>query len=147
MMATKLSFISKRAREDKRMSFNNLMHLVNERNLHECFARLKKDKAPGVDSLTLEEYGENLKENVESLVYRMRRLSYRPQPVRRVYIPKAGGKHRPLGIPAVEDKLVQIRCCLPEYWRPYGRRILCLSPLGFVPAVVVTRHWLDWIKS
>ncbi len=108
MMATKLSFISKRAREDKRMSFNNLMHLVNERNLHECFARLKKGKAPGVDSLTLEEYGENLKENEESLVYRMRRLSYRPQPVRRVYIPKAGGKHRPLGIPTVEDKLVQM---------------------------------------
>jgi RNA-directed DNA polymerase len=56
MMATKLSFISKKAREDKQMKFNNLMHLVNEGNLCECFTRLKKGKAPGVDKVSLEEY-------------------------------------------------------------------------------------------
>jgi RNA-directed DNA polymerase len=108
MMATKLSFISKRAREDKRMKFNNLMHLVNEYNLHECFTRLKKGKAPGVDRMSLEEYSEDLQENVKELVHRMKRMSYRPQPVRRTYIPKSKSKLRPLGIPTIEDKLVQL---------------------------------------
>jgi len=108
MMVTKLGLISKRAREDKGMTFNNLMHLVNEGNLKECFARLKKGKAPGVDKLKLEDYGEKLEENLRDLVYRMKRMSYRPQPVRRVYIPKSLGKLRPLGIPTVEDKLVQM---------------------------------------
>jgi RNA-directed DNA polymerase len=108
MMATKLSFISKRAREDKRVKFNNLMHLVNERNLQECFGRLKKGKAPGVDKMTVEDYGKNLQENVNGLVQRMKRLSYRPQPVRRTYIPKSKTKLRPLGIPTIEDKMVQM---------------------------------------
>lgn len=108
MMATKLSFISKKAREDKQMKFNNLMHLVNERNLCECFTRLKKGKAPGVDKVSLEEYGNNLHGNVEELVRRMKQMSYRPQPVRRTYIPKSKGRLRPLGIPTVEDKLVQM---------------------------------------
>ncbi|MCP4461052.1 MAG: group II intron reverse transcriptase/maturase [Cytophagales bacterium] len=106
-METKLSFISKRAREDKRMKFNNLMHLINASNLQECFAGLQKDKAPGVDNMSLEDYGKNLQENVEGLVHRMKHMSYRPQPVRRTYIPKSKGKLRPLGIPTIEDKLVQ----------------------------------------
>lgn len=108
MMVTKLSLISKKAREDKRQKFNNLMHLVNERNLCECFKRLKKGKAPGVDKLSLEGYGENLQKNVEDLVQRLKQMSYRPQPARRAYIPKSPGKLRPLGIPTVEDKLVQM---------------------------------------
>jgi group II intron reverse transcriptase/maturase len=108
MMVTKLSFISKRARADKGVKFNNLMHLFNERNLRECFTRLKKGKAPGVDKMTLEEYGENLQKNVADLVQRMKQMSYRPQPVRRTYIPKSKGKLRPLGIPTIEDKLVQM---------------------------------------
>lgn len=107
-MATKLSLISKKAREDKRMKFNNLMHLVNGRNLCECFAKLKKDKAPGVDKMTLEDYGANLQKNVEELVHRMKQMSYRPQPVRRTYIPKSKDKLRPLGIPTIEDKMVQM---------------------------------------
>jgi RNA-directed DNA polymerase len=63
-------------------------------------------KAAGVDKMSLEDYGENLQENVRDLVRRMKQMSYRPQPVRRVYIPKSKGKLRPLGIPTVEDKLV-----------------------------------------
>ncbi|MCP5052448.1 MAG: group II intron reverse transcriptase/maturase [bacterium] len=107
-MATKLGLISKRAREDRGMKFSNLIHLVNERHLCECFARLKKGKAAGVDRVTWEDYGKNLQENVKGLVYRMKRMSYRPQPVRRTYIPKSNGKRRPLGIPTLEDKLVQM---------------------------------------
>jgi group II intron reverse transcriptase/maturase len=107
MMETKLGYISKRARENKRFKFNNLIHLVSERHLRECFEHLKKGKAAGIDGITLSEYGLKLLDNVADLVYRMKRMSYRPQPVRRVFIPKGGGKKRPLGIPTVEDKLVQ----------------------------------------
>jgi group II intron reverse transcriptase/maturase len=109
MMATKLSLILRKARENRSMKFNNLMHLINERNLKECFARLKKNKAPGVDKVTLEEYGENLTENVKDLVARLKQMSYRPQPVRGAKIPKdKKGDFRKLGIPTIEDKLVQM---------------------------------------
>jgi group II intron reverse transcriptase/maturase len=81
--------------------------LLNEENLRECFGLLKKGQATGVDGVTLEEYEVNLDENLRGLVERMKRQAYKPQPVRRTYIPKANGKMRPLGIPAIEDKIVQ----------------------------------------
>jgi group II intron reverse transcriptase/maturase len=68
---------------------------------------LSKGKAAGIDGVTLEEYGANLDSNMENLVQRMKSQAYKPQPVRRTYIPKADGKLRPLGIPSLEDKIVQ----------------------------------------
>ena len=64
-------------------------------------------KASGADGVTKDGYGENAEQNIQELITRMKTFSYRPQPVRRTYIPKANGKMRPLGIPAYEDKLVQ----------------------------------------
>lgn len=96
------------ARHDKNCKFSNLIHLVNEESLRECFKRLDEDKAAGIDRVTKEEYGKNLDENVKKLVARMKQMSYRPQAVRRTYIPKGGGKLRPLGIPCLEDKMVQM---------------------------------------
>lgn len=107
-METKLSLISRRAGMDKKCKFNNLAHNLNVYNLKECFYLLKKDKAAGIDGVSLEEYERNLTANLEDLVSRMKSLSYRPQPVRRVYIPKTSGKLRPLGIPTLEDKIVQL---------------------------------------
>ena len=76
--------------------------------LRECFRRLRKDAAAGIDEVTKVEYEENLEENLTLLVEKLHRMAYIPQPVRRVYIPKSGSdKKRPLGIPAIEDKLVQ----------------------------------------
>ena len=76
--------------------------------MQECFAGLRKDAAAGIDEVTKEEYGSNLEANLADLVGRLHKMSYIPQPVRRVYIPKPGStKQRPLGIPAIEDKLVQ----------------------------------------
>jgi len=69
---------------------------------------LKKNKAPGQDKVTYEEYGDYLFTNIQKLVKRMKAGKYYPQPVRRVYIPKGEGKKRPLGIPALEDKIVQM---------------------------------------
>jgi RNA-directed DNA polymerase len=67
---------------------------------------MPNNKASGVDKVTWEEYDENSDANINALVAKMKQFSYRPQPARRVYIPKANGKLRPLGIPCYEDKLV-----------------------------------------
>ena len=107
-MRTKLNLITEVARKDGKCTFNNLVHLLNVENFKECFRELKKGKASGIDGVTLQEYEEELDNNLEDLVARMKRFSYRPQPARRAYIPKASGKKRPLGIPAVEDKIVQM---------------------------------------
>ncbi len=106
-MQTKLNLISEFAKRDEKSRLDNLAHLLSEENLKECFGMLKKAKAAGVDGMSVELYGENLEANIKELVNRMKGQSYRPQPVRRVYIEKANGKLRPLGIPSVEDKIVQ----------------------------------------
>jgi len=84
-----------------------LMNRVNEGSLKEAHRRQEQKKAVGIDGTTKAEYGEELEENVTGLIARMKKFSYKPQPVRRVYIPKSNGKMRPLGIPAYEDRLVQ----------------------------------------
>jgi len=84
-----------------------LMNRVNEGTLKAEHRRQAKKKASGTDGVTKEEYGKELDANVANLIARMKRFSYKPQPVRRTYIPKANGKLRPLGIPAYEDRLVQ----------------------------------------
>lgn len=107
-METKLDLITKRATEDKSFKFTSLAHLLNEESLKESFYMLKKNRAPGVDEVTYEEYEKYLNTNVQKLVKRMKAQKYYPQPVRRAYIPKDEGKTRPLGIPALEDKIVQM---------------------------------------
>ena len=82
--------------------------MVNESSLRECFHLLKKDRAAGVDAVTFAEYEEHLGQNIEKLVESMKLMSYKPQPVRRMYVPKGNGKMRPLGIPVMEDKMVQM---------------------------------------
>ena len=84
-----------------------LMHYINKETLMQQFGKENSNKASGVDQVTKNEYGANLEANIEDLLKRMKTFSYRPQPVRRTYIPKSNGKLRPLGIPAFEDKLVQ----------------------------------------
>lgn len=108
-MQGKLDLITEKARQDKRLKFTSLIHHVNVENLVQCYWELKKDKASGIDGVTVEAYGEALLENVTRLVERLKSKEYRPQPVRRVYIPKPGkAEKRGLGIPTVEDKLVQV---------------------------------------
>ena len=105
----KLKLIAERAKRDKKVKFTSLAHLINEESLAACYRELKKDKACGIDGVTVEAYGANLEGNLKELVRRMKDKRYRPKPVRRVYIPKPGRRgKRPLGIPSVEDKLVQL---------------------------------------
>ena len=105
---TKLGLITERARRDPRCKFSTLAYLLNEGFLLACFRELKVNKAPGVDGVTVRQYEENLYENIGDLTSRLKRKKYRPQPGRRAYIPKDEKSMRPLGIPVVEDKIVQM---------------------------------------
>lgn len=105
---TTLRRIACKARNEPSFKFTSLFHLMNEELLRGCFARLRGDAAAGIDGKTKAEYAEHLEANMTGLVNRLHRMAYRPQAVRRVYIPKPGSdKGRPLGIPALEDKMVQ----------------------------------------
>ncbi|HED0876553.1 TPA: group II intron reverse transcriptase/maturase, partial [Campylobacter jejuni] len=107
-METQLIKIANVAKENKRMKFTSLIHLLNEESLKACHDELPTGKATGVRQLTKEEYETNLGGNIKDLVARMKRKAYRPLPVRRTYIDKPGtNKKRPLGIPDHEDKIVQ----------------------------------------
>jgi RNA-directed DNA polymerase len=103
-----LGRIRQAAVKDKRQRFTGLMHhIYNLSMLREAYYGLKRDAAAGVDGETWREYGEDLESNLEELSGRLRRGAYRAKPVRRVYIAKADGRMRPLGVTALEDKIVQ----------------------------------------
>jgi RNA-directed DNA polymerase len=106
-VAQRLERITRRAREHRGEVFTNLAHHLDYEMLAESFRELKSGKAPGVDGVSKEEYGENIETNIVNLVKRLRHNAYHPQPSRRRDIPKGPGKTRPLGIPCFEDKLVQ----------------------------------------
>jgi len=95
------------ARQDGKTRFTALLHHVTVDLLRESYHSLKKKAAPGVDGVTWEDYGRNLEANVIDLQGRIHRGAYRARPSRRVWIPKGDGRQRPLGIAALEDKVVQ----------------------------------------
>lgn len=99
--------VGQQAKLRKGERFNNLLGHIKVPLLKEAYARLQKDAAPGVDGVRWREYGEKLDARLRDLQDRVHRGSYHPQPVRRVHIPKGDGRTRPLGIPALEDKIVQ----------------------------------------
>ena len=107
-LPTILREIAIKAAADKSHRFGGLFHLLDEECLKACFHELKKTAAPGIDGVTVQEYGKDLDKRIKELVERLKRNGYRAKLVRRKYIPKGGGKMRPLGIPALEDKLLQL---------------------------------------
>ncbi len=104
----KLSLISEHAKRDPQLQFTSLAHLLNSGFLKDCYKSLNRNKAVGIDGVCWKEYGEKLDDNVEGLIARMKRKSYKPIPARRVYIPKNEKEKRPLGIPALENKIVEL---------------------------------------
>src|SRR3981081_3685242 len=101
---TSLLGIAKKARSDKRYRFRNLYRELNEALLLDSWRLLRKDAALGVDQVSAAEYEANLEENIRQLVERLKRKRYRAKLVRRHYIPKGGGRMRPLGEPALTDR-------------------------------------------
>ena len=103
-----LERIRQAARRDKKVRFTALLHHVYDvEHAARGLLRAEADAAPGVDGETWRHYGEELEANLQDLSARLQRGAYRAKPVRRVYIPKADGRQRPLGVPALEDKIVQ----------------------------------------
>jgi len=105
--SSKLILISERARKDPKFQFTSLAHLLNEGFLEECYYELGRNRACGIDGVSWKEYGENLDENISNLVSRLKSKRYRPLPAKRTYVPKNEHEKRPLGLPALEDKIVQ----------------------------------------
>ena len=111
---TRLRRIAETARENPEMVFTNLAHNIDPYFLGEAFRRTRKGGAVGVDGVRGKDYGENLSENVKDLWQRMKSRTYKPQPVRRVHIPKGKGETRPIGIPTFEDKVAQQEAWIEE---------------------------------
>jgi len=144
-MSTNLKGVGDKACREPKLVFTSLYHHISDAdNLRACYDALPADKAVGVDGVTKGEYGKNLEKNLLDLSARLRRMGYRPQPKRRVYIPKSGSdKGRPLGISCFEDKLVELatkRVLEPIYepmfedssygYRPRRSQHQCLDILG-----------------
>ena len=106
-MSQGLDGVRQAARARKQERFTALLHHLNVGLLRESFYALKRKASPGVDGVTWQEYETGLEDRLIDLHNRVHRGAYRAQPSRRVYIPKADGQQRPLGIAALEDKVVQ----------------------------------------
>src|SRR5882724_5361068 len=103
-----LERVRQAASKDKEMRFTALLHhIYNLETLRVAYIKLEKEAASGVDGERWRHYGETLEDNLQDLAERLKRGAYRAKPVRRVFIPKADGRQRPLGVPALEDKIVQ----------------------------------------
>ncbi len=147
--------IGQAARTDKERRFTTLLHHVYSiETLREAYFSLKRDAAPGVDEQTWQTYGEHLDTQLEDLSLRLRRGAYRAKPVRRVFIPKPDGRQRPLGVPTLEDKVVQ-RALVRVLNRIYEADFLGFS-YGFRPGrrphdaldalcVGVERKRVNWV--
>jgi RNA-directed DNA polymerase len=154
-VTTKLERFTRMVGEQPQMRLTALMGLLSDpEGLRESFERQNGRKAPGVDGVRKDDYAVGLDARLEELSGRLRRLSYRPQPVRRAYIPKGDGRYRPLGVPSFEDRLVQDRLSqiLQAIWEPE----FCDSSYGFRPgrsahdalrrvAEVITNEGTQWV--
>jgi len=105
--STGLCGVRRKAQQDKEARFNNLFHHITSELLTKSFYSLKKNAAAGVDEMTWHKYKEGLAERIADLHEHLHAGSYRAQPVRRSYINKSDGRKRPLGVTALEDKIVQ----------------------------------------
>lgn len=107
VLSTKLNRLSEIAKQDRKVKFTSLAHLLDEEFLKGSYRELNRYAADGIDRVSYKAYGEKLDENVAELVERLKGKRYRAQDIRRVRIPKPEGGQRPLGILVLEDKIVQ----------------------------------------
>jgi group II intron reverse transcriptase/maturase len=149
-----LERVRERARTEKKERFTALLHHVDVELLRASFSWLKREAAPGVDGLTWQQYERDLEARLEDLHARVHRGAYRALPSRRKFIPKADGRERPLGIAALEDKIVQ-RAVVEVFNAIYEEDFIGFS-YGFRPgrgqhdaldalAVGITQTKVNWI--
>jgi RNA-directed DNA polymerase len=106
-MSLKLNRLSELARENPERRFHSIAHFLTPKMLYEACFDLRRDASAGVDGTTHAEYAQDAHENIQRLHERLKGMTYRATPLRRIYIPKEDGKQRPISIPALEDKIVQ----------------------------------------
>ena len=104
---TRLQRIENLAKQDMKIKFTSLAHLLTPELLQDALERLNKHGAPGTDGITMKEFADQAKENINAIYLELKEMKYRASNVRRVYSPKSNGKLRPLGIPNVKDRVVQ----------------------------------------
>jgi group II intron reverse transcriptase/maturase len=149
-----LDRVHEAARRDRKQRFSALLHHVTVDRLRDAYLALKRKAAAGVDGVTWSEYGQDLEERLADLHGRVHRGAYRAKPSRRVYIPKPDGRQRPLGIAALEDKVVQ-RAVVGVLHAIYESDFLGFS-YGFRPgrsqhdaldafATAITRKKVNWV--
>jgi RNA-directed DNA polymerase len=124
---------------DKKARFTALLHHVDVDRLRDAYRAINPNAAPGVDEVTWAAYGQDLEDNLRGLHERLHAGRYRARPTRRVYIPKADGRLRPLGIAALEDKILQ-RAVVEVLNAIYEADFRGFS-YGFVPGVARTTRW------
>jgi hypothetical protein len=136
-----LAGVRKAARQRKQEKFTTLLHHLTEGLLRDSFYALKREAATGVDGVTWKEYETGLAGRLADLHSRVHRGAYRAQPSRRVYIPKADGRQRPIGIAALEDKIVQgaMVTILNEIYEEDFLGVLVRIPTGAQPTRCVGR--------
>lgn len=153
-MSPKLQKVVDRARKDPNARLYSLASLIDEAALKRAYDRIRKDAARGVDGVTKEQYGQQLDQNICKLHERLKAGRYRHQPIRRVHIPKAPGKTRPIGISCIEDKIVQ--GALTEVLQAIYEQDFSEDSYGFRPRrsahdalravdVMVHREGAEWI--
>jgi hypothetical protein len=135
-----LAGVRKAAREHKEMKFTALLHHLTVDLLRESFYSLKRKAAPGVDGVTWQEYESGLEDRLVDLQGRVHRGAYRALPSRRVYIQKEDGRLRPLGVAALEDKIVQ-QAVVPSSTR-FTRKTFWDSRMGFARGVASMMRWM-----
>jgi RNA-directed DNA polymerase len=154
-MTTGFIHFTQKAQASPAERFSSLMGLLSdEAGLLASFERLASNKAPGIDGMRKAEYAEGVGQRIAKLSQSLRQLGYKPKPVRRVYIPKASGGRRPLGIPSFEDRIVQDRLSLilQTIWEPEFRN----CSYGFRPnrsahgalkrlAEIITNEQTQWV--
>jgi RNA-directed DNA polymerase len=138
-MSQGLDGVRQAARARKQERFTAVLHHLNVGLLRESFYALKRQASPGVDGVTWQEYETGLEDRLVDLHNRVHCGAYRAQPSRRVYIPKADGQQRPLGIAALEDKIVQqaVVTILNQSTRSTSKA----SRMGFVPVAARIKRW------
>ena len=154
IMSTKLTRIAELAKKNKELKFLSIAHLLTVEAMGRAFVNLQKEASAGVDGITYAQYEVEVRGNLEKLHERLKSRRYRAQPLRRSYIPKEDGRLRPIGIPVLEDKVVQkavvellsviyeqdfVKC---SYGSRPGRsahdaldeigRVICRRPIGYV---------------
>jgi len=127
------------ARKDKDVRFTALLHHVSVDRLREAYRAIQPGAAPGVDGVTWRDYGVDLEANLRDLHARVHRGAYRARPTRRVFIPKADGRLRPLGVAALEDKILQ-RAVVEVLNAVYEEDFLGFS-YGFRPGARSMMRW------